>query len=101
MVRHGTARQKLCVYKTEEALQVEPRSNSNFYGSARRGTTYKTGLRHEHKFLSQLQHFTSNTYALFTLQVKPVWLNQVIEWSLLIGQSNKSNAFDWLESNLV
>ena len=45
MVRHGTARQKFCSYKTEESLQVEPQSNSNFYGSARRGTTYKTGLR--------------------------------------------------------
>ena len=28
-------------------------------------------------------------------------LNQVIEWSLLIGQFNESNAFDWLKSNLV
>ena len=45
MVRHGTARQKFCSYKTEEALQVEPQSNSNFYGSTQRGTTYKTGLR--------------------------------------------------------
>ena len=44
MVRHSTARQKFCSYKTEESLQVEPQSNSNFYGSARRGTTYKTGL---------------------------------------------------------
>ena len=44
MVRHGTARQKFCSYKTEEALQVEPQSNSNLYDSARRGTTYKTGL---------------------------------------------------------
>ena len=45
MVWHGTAQQKLCSYKTEEALQDEPRSNSNFYGSAPRGTTYKMGLR--------------------------------------------------------
>ena len=37
MVRHSTARQKFCSYKTEESLQVEPQSNSNFYGSARRG----------------------------------------------------------------
>ena len=44
MVWHGTARQKFCSYKTEESLQVEPQSNSNFYGSARRSTTYKTGL---------------------------------------------------------
>ena len=43
MVRYSTARQKFCSYKTEESLQVEPQSNSNFYGSARRGTTYKTG----------------------------------------------------------
>ena len=46
MVRHSTARQKFCSYKTEESLQVEFQSNSNFYGSARRGTTYKTGLSH-------------------------------------------------------
>ena len=45
MVRHGTARRKFCSYKTEEALQIQPQSNSNFYGSARRGTTYKTGLK--------------------------------------------------------
>ena len=37
MVRHDTARQKFSSYKTEEALQVEPQSNSNSYGSARRG----------------------------------------------------------------
>ena len=36
MVRHGTARQKFCSYKAA-ALQVEPRSNSNFFGSARCG----------------------------------------------------------------
>ena len=45
MVQHSTARQKFCSYKTEESLQVEPQSNSSFYGSARYGTTYKTGLR--------------------------------------------------------
>ena len=45
MVRHSTARQKFYSYKTEESLQVEPQSNSKFDGSARRGTTYKTGLR--------------------------------------------------------
>ena len=44
MVRHSTALQKFCSYKTGESLQVEPQSNSNFYGSARRGTTYKMGL---------------------------------------------------------
>ena len=42
MVRHATARQKFSSYKTE-ALQVEPRSKSNFL--VRRGTIYKTGLR--------------------------------------------------------
>ena len=36
MVRHGTARHMFCSHKTVEAIQVEPRSNSNFYGSARR-----------------------------------------------------------------
>ena len=46
MVGHDTARQKFRSYKTEEALQVEPQSNPNFYGSARHGTTYKTGLLH-------------------------------------------------------
>ena len=50
MVRHSTARQKFCSYKTEEPLQVEPQSNSNFYGSARRGTTYKTGLTYFEQF---------------------------------------------------
>ena len=28
-------------------------------------------------------------------------LNQIIKWSFLIGQSNKSNAFDWLKFNLT
>ena len=45
MVRHGTTRHNFSSYKTE-ALQVELRSNSNSTGSARRGTTYKTGLIH-------------------------------------------------------
>ena len=54
MVRHGTALQKFCSYKTGESLQVEPQSNSNFYGSARRGTTYKTGLIKEQILIKRL-----------------------------------------------
>ena len=59
MVRHGKARQKFSSYKTEEALQVEPQSNSNFYGSARCGTTYKTGLKrpvnHIHFYIADVR----------------------------------------------
>ena len=42
--QHDKSFVRFCSYKTEEALQVESQSKSNLYGSARRGTNYKTGL---------------------------------------------------------
>ena len=35
------------------------------------------------------------------MQLKPAESKPGFEWGLLIGQSEKSNAFDWLRVNLV